>query len=45
MKWKQSAESDNERQIRLEKDSLSKKSKRSEETDNERQIRLEKDRV
>ena len=42
-KSKRSEETDNERQIRLEKDSLSKKSKRSKETDNERQIRLEKD--
>ena len=36
---------DNERQIRLEKDRVSKKSKRSEEADSERQLRLEKDRA
>ena len=43
MKRKRSEEIDNERKIRLEKDSLSKRSKRSKETNNERQIRLEKD--
>ena len=45
MKRKRSEETDNERQIRLEKDRVSKKSKRSEEADSERQLRLEKDRA
>ena len=42
---KRSEETDDERQIRLEKDHVSKKSKWSEETDNERQIRPEKNRA